>query len=248
MSKSYGGLLAGRHPELPEMEAVVRREDDVGVGELTGAAQRADQLPDAGVDGDERLDPALVQGVAAPLNGRGHMRQLAYERGLPCDARRVVRGRARRTRAEEAHGIARRRRRRLMRRVYREVREERPAGGDGPGDELLRRANVHVGPVVPRGVAVAPEPAVLVQRVVELGVRIAARRAVELGPTRRDVRRVVGAGIPVEVLAHERGAVPAGGEPRGDRRPLDAQAVRGPEAAVAARVGLHSGVVRVLPA
>src|ERR1700732_5118954 len=94
-------------------------------------------------------------------------------------------------------------------------------------DEFLRLVDVYVGAVVRAAPAVAGELPVLVQRVVELRVGIAGRRADERIPAGRHVRRVARVGISVEVLADERGAVTAALQPCRDRRLLDTQSMRG---------------------
>ena len=86
------GLLAGGHPELTEVEPVVGREDDVGVVELTGGAQRAEQLADAVVDRLQRLDATPIQLVDLPLHLVRHGRQVPNELRLPREIGRVVRG------------------------------------------------------------------------------------------------------------------------------------------------------------
>ena len=135
-----------------------------------------------------------------------------------------------------------------MRGVHREVREERHVRVHGGAHEVLGAAHVHAGSVVAVAVAVELEPAVVVERVAVLAVRGAERRADERGPSRGPVRGRDPVRIAVEVLADERGAIAGSAEPRGDGVLLDPFPERPLEPAVAAAVGPHTGVVRVLPA
>ena len=63
------------HAVLAVEEAVVGREQDQRVVELTGGAQRGDDLGDPFVDGEQRLEsPAIPSVIAAtrpgPMTGR----------------------------------------------------------------------------------------------------------------------------------------------------------------------------------
>ena len=120
------GLLARRHAVLTEVEAVVRREHDVGVVELPGHPERVHEPGDAAVDGLQRPDPLAVQRVDRRGLERAELRQVAHEarhagsrrpgRSSACAARAPA-GTCRRPRGAGRRG--------LVRRVHREVGEER---------------------------------------------------------------------------------------------------------------------------
>ena len=89
-------LLSGRHPELPEVEAVVGAEHEVGVLELTGLPQRVDETDDAAVDGLQRPDAIAVERVEILDPALAEVRQVTQPAGLArnvrVEARRPRRG------------------------------------------------------------------------------------------------------------------------------------------------------------
>ena len=204
---------------LAEVKAVVGAEDYVRVVELAGLLEGIDHVLDQVVDAQHALEPLAVQ-----LVDRGDLR--VVEQGtvleplrLGAHVRLVERRRARRLHIGERVGVARRRRRRLVRDVGRHVQEERFVVL--LLDELARLPREDVDEVVLRGRAVPDELAVLVEPVVVLRVRVAAAgRTVPLVPAGRDERRVDGFRIPVQILAEQPRPVAGVVHPRGDRRLL----------------------------
>ena len=210
-------LLPRRHAVLAEVEAVVRREHDVGVVELLGGPQRAHETRHAPVDGLQRPDAHAVEVVDRTGLGRGERGQVAHEARHAAHVGLVEAGRARCLRERELGDVRGRRRRGLVRRVHRQVGEERLVVVRRAADEPVGEAGVHVGAVVAGPVPVHAVGLVLVQHVVVLGVRVAVDRARPVVPSRG---HVVGRGpvrVAVEVLAGQRGRVArrrAAGSPR----------------------------------
>ena len=119
------GLLALRQSVVAEVEAIVRREDDVGVGELPVLLERRDQLAESAVDRLQRLDPLAIALVDLRFLRRREERLRLEPRRLVAHVRLVVVRRPRRDRTGEGVDVLRRRRRGTVRRVHPEVREER---------------------------------------------------------------------------------------------------------------------------
>ena len=175
MSVSYAVCLPGGHPVLPEVEAVVGREHDVGVVELLGGAQRVDELDDAAVDGLQGTDPLAVEVVDRDRLLRAELREVAHEARRPAHVGLVEARGVRRSRPGKLLAVLTRRRGRLVRCVHREVGEERPVFVRGVADELVGQPDVHVGAVVARPVVVLVVALVLVEHVAVLVVRVARR-------------------------------------------------------------------------
>ncbi len=132
---------------------------------------------------------------------------------------------------------------RAVRVVGRHDQEQRLVGRGAP-DHLRGPARQDVGQMVLGLVAVADQPAVLVQRVVEIGEPAAdAVPLVPAGLRRVDLRLVA-----VQQLAQKGGAVAGGVQPGRDRRPVQLQRLELGEPARRQVVALDAVIVRVLAA
>ena len=201
-------------PVLAEDPAVVGGEDHVGVGVDVVGPQRPDDPLDHVVDAEQRAHAALVVRGQRRDVGLGHRvgEGLAERRRLVGDVGLVEVGVPRQRGVREAVGVARRRHRRRsldlgvgldrhgVRRVGRDVEEERLADAARLADRPHRQAGVDVGRVVLGRAAVGLRHAVVVDRHAVVVVRARIDAAVVVGPAGGHLGGVALAGL-VEVLA-----------------------------------------------
>ena len=243
-----GRVLPREEAVLAHVEAVVRGEEDVGVGEHAIGLELAHDGAHHVVDRLERLEPETVLLVQGRNVSIGQERQLLDIGRLTAHIRLVERGRPGRLDTGEHGRVARGGREGPVGSEGREVHEDGRRAGllRGLVDEAHGLGRHDVSEVVRGSRAVADEGAVRVQLVVVLAVRVPGDGTVPFVPSRRDVGLACRGGIPVQVLAEEEGLVAPSLKGRGDGFALHVVGISLLETPVGGLVGPNLVVVRVL--